>query len=91
MAVNNNHQEAITREQVRKEKNQEQREERAKVRVRVRLIPIWLRMIIVIALLALSIIAGAAFGYSVMGNGKATDIFDKSTWAHVVDLINKQE
>jgi predicted DNA repair protein MutK len=89
MAVNNN-QQALTRERVKKEKKQEHSETRAKVRIRVRLIPIWLRVIIVIGLVAISIVAGATFGYSMMGDGNPLDIFEKSTWMHVVDLIDKE-
>ena len=89
MAANSNQREAATREQVKKEKKKELREKPK--RVRVRLIPIWLRIIIVIALFALSIVLGAAFGYGVMGGGEAKDIFEKSTWTHIVDLINKEE
>lgn len=78
---------ALTREQLKKVKEQEQRQEREKVRVRVRLIPIWLRTLVVIALFTLSIVVGAAVGYGILGNGDPMDIFEKSTWTHVVDLI----
>ncbi|MBM4761506.1 DNA-directed RNA polymerase subunit beta [Bacillus sp. B15-48] len=91
MAVKDNHEEAVTREQVKKQKKEkkDKQEQDNRKRVRVRLFPIWLRVIVVIVFLALSIVAGAAFGYSVMGNGKPTEIFDKSTWTHIGDLINK--
>ena len=59
-------------------------------RIRVRILPIWLRIIIVAALIFLSLIAGAAVGYGVIGNGEAKDIFKKSTWTHIVDLIEKE-
>ncbi len=86
MALNKNNQEALTREEVKKEKNTREK----KKRIRVRLIPIWLRIIIVIVLLAASIVLGAMFGYAIMGNGKAKDVFEKSTWTHIVDLVNKE-
>ena len=85
MALNKNNQEAITREEVKKEKKQTREK---KKRIRVRLIPIWLRIIIVILLLAASISLGAMFGYAVMGGGKAKDVFEKSTWTHIIDLVN---
>ena len=59
-------------------------------RVRLRLIPIWLRMILVIVLFAMSTTIGAAIGYGVIGNGKASDIFYPSTWTHVKDLVEKE-
>ncbi|CAM3833723.1 DNA-directed RNA polymerase subunit beta [Mesobacillus thioparans] len=86
MALNKNNQEALTREEVKKEKKTREKRKR----IRVRLIPIWLRIIIVILLLASSIVLGAMFGYAIMGNGKAKDVFEKSTWTHIVDLVNKE-
>lgn len=86
MAVNSKQQEAATREKVKKEKKVEHQEKRQKVRVR--LVPIWLRVLIVIVLLALSIVLGAAFGYGVMGGGDPKEIFEKSTWTHIWSLVN---
>jgi anti-sigma factor RsiW len=81
----------LTREQVKKEKVKEQKQERTKIRVRVRLVPIWLRILVVIALFALSIALGAAVGYGVLGSGDPMDVFEKSTWVHVLDLIEKNQ
>ncbi|MBT2678681.1 DNA-directed RNA polymerase subunit beta [Bacillus sp. ISL-35] len=86
MALNKNNQEALTREEVKQEKKSREK----KKRIRVRLIPIWLRIIIVIILFAASILLGAMFGYAIMGNGKVKDVFEKSTWTHIVDLVNKE-
>jgi DNA-directed RNA polymerase subunit beta len=86
MAMNGK-QAVLTREQVKKEKVKEQKQERQKIHVRVRLIPIWLRLLLVIALFALSIAVGAVVGYGVLGNGEPMDVFEKSTWTHVMDLI----
>lgn len=91
MSLNN--QEAKTREELKKaKKEQAEGEVRPKhKRIRIRLIPIWLRLIIILALLFVSASAGAMVGYSVLGEGKPTDVFNKSTWTHVVDLVNKQK
>jgi predicted histidine transporter YuiF (NhaC family) len=86
MALNKNNSEATTREEGKKEKKTREK----KKRIRVRLIPIWLRIIIVLILLAASIILGAMFGYAVMGGGEAKDIFEKSTWTHILDLVEKE-
>jgi uncharacterized membrane protein YvbJ len=86
MALNKNNSEAATREEVKKEKKTREK----KKRIRVRLIPIWLRIIIVLILLAASILLGAMFGYAVMGGGEAKDIFEKSTWTHILDLVEKE-
>lgn len=86
MALNKNTKDAATREQVKKDKKTREK----KQRIRVRLIPIWLRIILVLLLLALSITLGTMFGYGVMGGGKAKDVFEKSTWVHIVDLVKKE-
>ncbi|WP_264739823.1 DNA-directed RNA polymerase subunit beta [Cytobacillus firmus] len=89
MSVNNSNQEAVkTREQLKKERSKE--ESPRKGRVRIRLIPIWLRIIIVVLLILLSVTAGAAVGYGVIGGGEIKDIFTKSTWMHIVDLVEKE-
>lgn len=59
-------------------------------KIRVRLIPIWLRLIIIAFLLSLSVMVGAMVGYSVLGNGKVADTFNKETWMHIIDLVNKK-
>ncbi|MEH7123534.1 DNA-directed RNA polymerase subunit beta [Bacillus sp. JJ1532] len=90
MSINNNNQEAAkSREQLKKERTT-MAEKRRNRRIRVRMIPIWLRIIIVAVLITLSGIAGAAFGYGVMGGGNAKDIFQKSTWTHIVDLVERE-
>ncbi len=88
----NNEQEQSTKgtEKLNREKSAAKEAKSPKERIRVRLIPIWLRIIIVIVLLAICIIGGAAFGYGVIGEGNATDIFKKETWSHIIDLVKKQ-
>ncbi|KAB2336540.1 DNA-directed RNA polymerase subunit beta [Cytobacillus depressus] len=89
MSLNNNNQEAAnTREQLKKERKIKTEKIRNR-RIRVRLIPIWLRIIIVAFLICISGIAGAAFGYGAMGGGNVKEIFNKSTWTHIIDLVDK--
>jgi len=56
---------------------------------RVRLFPIWLRLVIVVALIAVSTIAGAVIGYGVIGDGNPLDALKWSTWQHIVDIVGK--
>ncbi|WP_059171883.1 DNA-directed RNA polymerase subunit beta [Bacillus sp. FJAT-27445] len=58
--------------------------------VRIRLIPIWLRIILFILLIAVCAVGGAMFGYGVIGDGDAGDVFKQSTWTHIRDLITKK-
>ncbi|MDE5053812.1 DNA-directed RNA polymerase subunit beta [Niallia taxi] len=93
MSANTSSQELIkTREQLREEheENNQQEKPSSKRLGRVRMIPIWLRLIIVIALIFVSLTAGAVIGYSVIGNGKAGDTFKKDTWTHIIDLVDKE-
>ncbi len=96
MALNKNNQEVTgarekyKKEKVKKQQKQEKPATKQRRIVRVRLIPIWLRVILVALLLAVSVIVGAVFGYSVIGDGEAKDVFKKSTWTHMLDLIEKE-
>jgi hypothetical protein len=90
MSLNNNKQEAANTREKLKNERKSKAERRRNRRIRVRIIPIWLRIIIVAVLICISSIAGAAFGYGVIGGGDAKDIFNKSTWTHIKDLVEKE-
>ncbi|WP_019153925.1 DNA-directed RNA polymerase subunit beta [Robertmurraya massiliosenegalensis] len=95
MSLNNSNQKvAETREQVRQEKKEKAKTETVsggkRKRIRIRLIPLWLRILLIALLLVASVILGAMFGYSVIGNGEAKDVFEKSTWTHILDLIEHE-
>jgi hypothetical protein len=44
----------------------------------------------VTVLFLLSTTVGAAIGYGVLGSGKVSEVFYKSTWTHVVDLVEHE-
>lgn len=81
--------EELTRKQFRKEKKQVAEEGR--VKLRRRLFPIWLRVIVVTVLCATALVVGAMIGYSVLGDGSASDVLEKGTWQHIVDIVKKVE
>lgn len=58
--------------------------------IRVRLIPIWLRLVIIAVLFVLLVFIGAIIGYSVISEGSFTEVFQKSTWIKIFDLIEKE-
>ena len=58
-------------------------------KIRLRIVPIWARILIVLVLAVTAAVGGALIGYSVIGDGKASDVFEKSTWTHITDLVNK--
>ncbi|MCA1320238.1 DNA-directed RNA polymerase subunit beta [Bacillus tianshenii] len=100
MEQNEARQESLTREELRKaqkHKAKQEREEAAtseekpkRLKWRTRLIPIWLRLIIILGIMLVAAVAGAMFGYGVLGGGNPIDVLDKSTWQHIIDLVNKE-
>lgn len=79
-----------TREAMKKEKQKEKLEKKVNPRrIRLRLIPIWLRLFLVVLLIAASLAGGLMVGYGVIGDGNPTDVFNKSTWTHIIDLVVK--
>lgn len=61
-----------------------------RMRERVRIFPIWLRVLVVLILAVMALALGLMFGYSVMGDGNALDVFKKATWQHIVDIVTKE-
>ncbi|MGH2316940.1 DNA-directed RNA polymerase subunit beta [Planococcus sp. SE5232] len=56
--------------------------------VQIRLFPIWLRIIIVIALVALAAVLGAMVGFGVVGDGEPADALKWETWQHIFDIMS---
>ncbi|KPL59340.1 DNA-directed RNA polymerase subunit beta [Rossellomorea vietnamensis] len=84
-------QEKVTRESVKAEKKAKQKDETKPSRwVRVRMLPIWLRILLFILLLAGSLILGAIIGFAGIGNGDAADVFKAETWQHIIDIVVKK-
>jgi glucan phosphoethanolaminetransferase (alkaline phosphatase superfamily) len=80
-----------TNEQSREEmKETRKTEESSSRKIRIRLFPIWLRIVLLLFFMAIAAISGAMIGYGVLGDGKPTDVFDKKTWQHVFDLVEKE-
>lgn len=96
MAIKNeNHFEVHTREEYKRIKAEENKTEVVahpkEKRIRMRLIPIWLRTILLVVLVSISLVAGAAVGYGTIGGGKVVDVFKMSTWTHIQDLVVKRD
>lgn len=68
-----------------------QKDEKPTKWVQIRLIPIWLRIIIIIALIFIAAIVGLTVGYSVLGDGNSSDVLEWSTWQHLLDIVNGKE
>ena len=86
-----------SREEYRRTKEDEQEKKKVivaspkvKNRIRVRLIPIWLRIVLLAVMVVGCAVGGAMVGYGILGDGNATDVLTKSTWTHILDLIEKK-
>lgn len=62
----------------------------ANKRIRIRLIPIWLRIVLLVIFTGVFMIAGAAIGYGVLGDGNPGDVLKGSTWTHIIELVEKK-
>ena len=76
----------ITREEMKRERKTSGIEKQANGKIRVRMIPIWLRLVLLLAGIVCMATLGTLIGYSVIGDGKPFEIFDKKTWTHIIDL-----
>lgn len=93
MSVNNQTREQHKQEKKEKAKGKAESEVSTaskRKRIRIRLIPLWLRLIIIVLLIGASVILGAIVGFSVIGDGEAKDVFEKTTWTYILDLIEKE-
>ncbi|MBB2479864.1 DNA-directed RNA polymerase subunit beta [Bacillus sp. APMAM] len=79
-----------SRSQYKKRKKIEERRTARREKIRVRLIPIWLRVVLVLVAIVISVLSGLIVGYGVIGDGNPFDALSKSTWTHIVDLVNKK-
>lgn len=84
-------QETDTQPQPEKKERRSTGEQREVRWVQIRLIPIWLRIVIVLILVVVAAALGAMFGFSVIGEGNAMDIFKPETWQHIFDIMNGKE
>ena len=89
MALNESSREAFKLQ--KKEQEVEIKHAENENKIRIRLIPIWLRVIMIIALIFVSMTLGAAIGYGVLGDGKISDVFKPSTWTHLIDLVQVEK
>ncbi|QUW24030.1 DNA-directed RNA polymerase subunit beta [Sporosarcina sp. Marseille-Q4063] len=83
--------ETSSRKELRKAKRGEATEPKKTLWVQIRMIPIWLRLILIILLIAIVAVIGLRFGYSYIGDGNPEDVLKKETWTHIIDIIKGKE
>lgn len=52
-------------------------------------IRLWIKILIFIGILFITLLAGMIVGYGVIGDGKKLDAIKPSTWKHILDFIIK--
>lgn len=78
----------LTDEEAKEEEKQKRKDRRREKKGRIRLIPIWVRLVFVIAALLGSLALGAMVGYGIVGEGgNPRDVFEEETWYHIYDMI----
>jgi len=83
--------ETSSRRERRKAKRGEVTEPKKTFWVQIRMIPIWLRLVLIILLIALVAVIGLRVGYSYIGDGNPEDVLKKETWTHIIDIIKGKE
>jgi len=78
---------AHSRRQQRLERKAARKEKKTPMR---RVFPIWLRLIVIFCLCIVALLVGLVVGYSILGDGAPTDVFQKETWKHIIDLVKKE-
>ncbi|HSI68194.1 MAG TPA: DNA-directed RNA polymerase subunit beta [Planococcus sp. (in: firmicutes)] len=56
--------------------------------VQVRLFPIWLRILLVLAVIVVAAMLGVMVGYGIIGDGEPKDALRWSTWRHIWDIMS---
>jgi len=82
--------EEIKTENTQEKRHKEKKKKRSRQQIKVRLIPIWLRVLVIMIAIVISLLAGIVVGYSVIGDGNPQDALKKSTWTHIIDFVNKE-
>jgi hypothetical protein len=59
--------------------------------VRIRLFPIWLRIILVLAIIVIAMVLGVMVGYGIIGDGEPADALKWRTWQHIIDIMSGQK
>ncbi|MRX73016.1 DNA-directed RNA polymerase subunit beta [Bacillus lacus] len=85
-----------TREEHKKIKSSERKGKKTRTKpvkesYKVRLIPIPVRVLLVLLGMAAAIVLGAIIGYGILGEGEPLDVFKRSTWQHIIDLVVRNQ
>jgi DNA-directed RNA polymerase subunit beta len=98
MTTNEMHEQELNKKENQKtqryqEKKSSSKEEKKKLIYRgtKRSFPIWLRLLLLICGIVVCFAIGTMVGYGVIGDGKPMNVFEKETWTHIIDLVEKEK
>jgi|GEM_PF-4232987 len=78
------------KEEAKGKSRQKERKRRKKLKYRRRKFPIILRVLLILALFAASLVLGLMFGYGILGQQEAKEILEKDVWQHIIDIVKKK-
>ncbi|SFQ27317.1 DNA-directed RNA polymerase subunit beta [Salibacterium halotolerans] len=92
MTYNEETTQSQSRQERRQEKEQEGKDSTAaskkeRRRERIRMVPIWARLLIVLAVFVLSLLAGLVTGYTIVGEGNGLDVLKWGSWERLLEFI----
>ncbi|MDM5314760.1 DNA-directed RNA polymerase subunit beta [Fictibacillus sp. b24] len=73
-----------------KEKSSKEEKKQWYQRRTKRSFPIWLRLLLLVCGIIVCFAVGTMVGYGVIGDGKPMNVFEKETWTHIIDLVQKE-
>jgi lipopolysaccharide/colanic/teichoic acid biosynthesis glycosyltransferase len=97
MTTNEMHEQELNKKENQKtqryqEKKSSSKEEKKLIhRGTKRSFPIWLRLLLLICGIVVCFAIGTMVGYGVLGDGKPMSVFEKETWTHIIDLVEKEK
>lgn len=81
----------VTKEEVEQPNESETIQKKGRFkRYPARKFPLYLRIIVVLILLVISVLLGLVVGYAFFGDGTVTDALKIDTYRHIFDIINKE-
>ncbi|WP_313893376.1 DNA-directed RNA polymerase subunit beta [Psychrobacillus sp.] len=76
----------VARRQRRAQRQAEEAEAKKTYWVQIRMFPIWLRILLILAIFGGAAVAGLMVGYGILGDGTPSDALKWETYQHLLDI-----
>ncbi|MFD2707033.1 DNA-directed RNA polymerase subunit beta [Salibacterium lacus] len=92
MTYNEDRPQSQSRQERRLEKEQEEKDagsvsKKERRKERIRMVPIWARLLIILAVLILSLLGGLVTGYAIVGEGNGLEVLRWGSWERMFEFI----